>query len=186
MNINSDNINELITVNNNLVVSSYHSGVGKTYAGNNYSNVIDLESSDYQWIYAKETPCGERRKGFTNGRVANPAFPLNYANKILELLATEKNSVIAISSHESVLDLLLAVETRILTTYPANSLKEIMYERCINRGNSEEFANKMLTTFEKRNEFCLKQKYTIELTDKINTISKLLISLNINLDKKIN
>lgn len=61
-----------------LIIRGYP-GVGKTYVGKKYNNIVDLESSDYKWIYDDRVKNMEKelRKSTTYKKL-NPKWPSNY------------------------------------------------------------------------------------------------------------
>ena len=73
-----------------IIISGF-AGIGKTTISKKYKNrIIDLESSDFKWVYGDETTANmskESRKGVQN-RVLIPEWPRNYMEAIIK--ATEK------------------------------------------------------------------------------------------------
>ena len=59
------------------------SGVGKSYVGKKYSNVIDLEPTYFKWLdNSISTPTKENNKS-CKIRVLNPEWPYNYIRDIM-------------------------------------------------------------------------------------------------------
>lgn len=44
-----------------MIISGF-AGIGKNCLGNKYKNVIDLESSDYKWLYSAELENMDKEK----------------------------------------------------------------------------------------------------------------------------
>jgi len=66
-----------------IIISAF-AGLGKTTLGNKYSNVIDLESTNYHWIFdikERTTLNSEELKGIKQ-RQLNPEWPSNYIRAI--------------------------------------------------------------------------------------------------------
>ena len=65
-------------INKSIIISAF-SCLGKTYLGQNYKDILDLEASLYKWIYFDEKLAKEieKRKGIKERKV-NPNWPQNY------------------------------------------------------------------------------------------------------------
>ncbi len=87
----------------NLIISGF-AGIGKTTLQQNYANVIDLESSDFKWIYSNQNIQNmdkEQRKAVSN-RVQIPSWPLNYVKEIIE--RSKECGIFSISQDNDVRD----------------------------------------------------------------------------------
>lgn len=87
----------------NLIISGF-AGIGKTTLQQNYANVIDLESSDFKWIYSNQNIQNmdkEQRKAVSN-RVQIPSWPLNYVKEIIE--RSKECGIVLISQDDDVRD----------------------------------------------------------------------------------
>lgn len=131
-------------------------GLGKTTLGKKYDNVIDLESSDFKWLETGlENIDKEKRKGLSS-RNPNPDWPQNYINKIVEVQALYDIVLISVSSEirqeydKSGLKYLVAI--------PSPSSKNIIKNRLIQRGNSQEF----IDGFEVRFDMIEKKFFEVE------------------------
>lgn len=113
-------------------------GIGKTYLGNKYKNVIDLESSDYKWIYSNRANKmdKEKRKGLTQRNV-NYAWPDNYLDAITD--ANAEYDLVLVSQSLDILDELHLMKVPYILVFPKLELKEEYIQRCIDRGNQENF-----------------------------------------------
>lgn len=105
-------------------------GTGKsTYASmeNTKLNAIDLESSDFHWIYEN----GEK--------VKNPDWPNNYVEEIIRICNNldDDNAYIMCSTHKEVLLKLKNLGMRFIIVAPYS--KDVYIKRYINRGSSESF-----------------------------------------------
>lgn len=120
-----------------MIISGF-AGIGKTYLGNKYEDIIDLESSDYKWIYSDEVNGmdWEKRKGLTE-RLFNPDWPENYINAILE--AEKKYKIVLISQSVEILAELRLRKIPFIVVIPDINLKEEYIARCRKRGNNEVF-----------------------------------------------
>lgn len=118
------------------IISSF-SCLGKTYVGNKYNNVLDLEASWYKWIYYDDKIANdvEKRKGITD-RVLNPEYPTNYFRAIKENIL--KYDVILITPEESIRQILLKYKISYYYAFPTNS--RFVVNRALKRGNNEYFA----------------------------------------------
>lgn len=120
-----------------MIISGF-AGIGKTYLGNKYSNIVDLESSDFKWIYPKELKNidKEKRKGILE-RHFNPDWPENYIEAILS--AEKEYDIVLISQSIDVLAELRLRRIPFVVAIPELGLKEEYKKRCIDRGNNEIF-----------------------------------------------
>lgn len=103
-------------------------GVGKSCVANNRTNILDLESSAFSWIF--DPTSVEFRK-------RNPDFPANYIQTIKE--ECEKYDVILTSSHKSVRDALQAEGIQYIIVAPRLELKNEYLIRYIQRGSPISF-----------------------------------------------
>ena len=79
-------------MNQGIIIAGFAT-CGKTYLGNKYSNVIDLESSNYKFDNSETINIStEERKG-TNRKI-NPNWPSNYYKAIVD--AQKKYDVILV------------------------------------------------------------------------------------------
>ena len=65
------------------IISAF-AGVGKSYVGKNYTNVLDLESTYFKWLENGVAGMTEEERKGNKNRVLNPAWPQNYIDEILK------------------------------------------------------------------------------------------------------
>lgn len=127
----------------NTIVAGFP-GVGKSTAAEKYPDkYVDMESSDYHWIY---TPDGERS--------VNPKWPNNYVDAIIKeatkLVDTfegiKPQKIICISTHKEVLGILSTRGIQFDAVCPRT--KDIYIQRYIDRGNNEAFVSLLQRKFE--------------------------------------
>lgn len=127
------------------IISAF-SCLGKTYLGNKYKNILDLEASYYKWIYNDKIleKDVEKRKGVTD-RIINPLYPKNYLSAINENI--DKYDIILITPEKMIRDLLKENNTLYLVAYPTK--KDFLKERALKRGNNAHFARGLEKSFYK-------------------------------------
>ena len=59
-------------------------GVGKSYVGSKYNNILDLESTYYKWLENGVAHLTEEERKGNKNRVLNPEWPHNYIAEILK------------------------------------------------------------------------------------------------------
>lgn len=111
---------------------------GKTTIAKNNKNYIDLESSDYKWIFDESIKNidKEKRKG-APGRTLNPEWPYNYINKIKEL--KDVYEYVLIVPDTEVLMHLDFDEINYLVVVPEKDNKKEYIERAKRRENHQVF-----------------------------------------------
>lgn len=121
------------------MIYSVFAGAGKTYLSQKYPDIIDLESSFYQWAQADSKKSVEANKG--NFQEKNIAWPQNYINEIARL--DQLGETILIAAQPAILKLLtkngLAFET--ITPEITDHLHYV--QRYRERGNTDSFINFM-------------------------------------------
>lgn len=132
-----------------IIISGF-AGIGKTTVEKKYpGRVIDMESSDFKWIYGDvqtENMLKEARKGVLNKRV-NPEWPANYVEAIKNV--AENFDVILISQQDDVRALLDENQIEYLLVFPSIECKEEYLSRYISRGNQQAFVKLIKANFEK-------------------------------------
>lgn len=127
-----------------MIISAF-AGSGKSYATKQLENAIDLESSDYQWIYEDDvTDDVEARKGIDN-RKKNPDFIKDYVDAIEK--AKDEYDQVFIAAQPAVLEELVNRNIPFAVAYPTKDSKDTYIQRYIDRGNNEQFVNLMDTNF---------------------------------------
>lgn len=117
-------------------------GVGKSTAAEKYPDYfLDMESSDYHWITDEN-----------GNKTANPMWPVNYFNAIMEAANTPFNVngpkylYVLTSTHKEVLDLFRKYHTYYMAVLPKS--KDIYIQRYIDRKSSSDFIKKLDENFE--------------------------------------
>ena len=122
-----------------------YAGIGKTYLGNTFSDVIDIDSSDYHWIYHNlEIACDIERRKDCIDRELNPAWPSNYIEAISQLYDQEKYSYILVVFKIELLPLLFERGLPFIIVAPREELKEEYRQRYIDRNNTDAYISRML------------------------------------------
>lgn len=130
-----------------MIISGF-AGIGKTYfAKNNPDISIDLESSNFKWIFdgSIENVDTEGRKGLTN-KTFNPEWPLNYIQAIKD--ANAKYDFVFISMDKDVREILKNENFRYFVAFPILECKEEYILRYKERKNGENFINLLETKYD--------------------------------------
>lgn len=125
------------------MIYSGFAGVGKTYAAETHSNVIDLESSQYQWLNAKAKTIEANKSRYST---KNPEWPHNYIEAIIKNADSGKH--VLISAQPEVLEELAKNNVPFITVTPDIGDKEAYIQRYLDRGNSDKFINMISEHFE--------------------------------------
>lgn len=128
------------------MIYSTFAGTGKTYASTHFDGVIDLESSQYQWLN-DSTKSVEVFKG--KDLAKNPDWPQNYIQAIKKYDAMPDVKAVLISAQPKILELIAKSEIHFITVTPNSDEKATYIERYRQRGNSDKFIAKMSTHFKK-------------------------------------
>ena len=121
-----------------MIISGF-AGIGKSTFAKNHSDIsIDLDSSNYKWIFAdsiKDIDI-EHRKGLTD-KYFNVEWPMNYINAIKE--ANKKYEFVFISVDKEIREILKKENIRYFVAFPMLYCKDEYIERFIKRKNGENF-----------------------------------------------
>lgn len=130
-----------INKNKGIIIGGYKA-VGKSTLAKKYENVIDLETSDYEYIIdseLKKIPI-EERKGLKS-RKPNPDYPLNYYNAILE--HQKDNKIVLFGCKKEVVELLDKNNIDYYIVYPEENMLDEIVDRCRLRKNNEHFLSRI-------------------------------------------
>ena len=127
------------------MIYSGFAGIGKTHASKHKENILDLESSQFQWVNANDGKSIEESKG--SYKEKNKDWPSNYINRI----KTEEQLgyTILISAQPRVLSLLKGNGLKFVTVTPNKGDKVVYLTRYMSRGNSIAFVQSMQANFDK-------------------------------------
>lgn len=120
--------------------------IGKSTLAKKYSNVIDLESSNFEYLMDEEMkriPV-EQRKGIKN-RKRNPEWPLNYYSELISNL--KKNHIVLFANKTEVVELLNENNIDYYIVWPEENMLDEIIERSRKRGNNEEFISKITSVY---------------------------------------
>jgi len=122
-----------------LIISGF-GGIGKTTLANKYSNVIDLESSKYQYVYPEPTTQEEYEKLKANqNREINPEYPKNYVEAIKDAMTKYDVICVRYNSYKNP-NFLDTYGFDYVVCYPTKkAFKKYYIQRFRDRGNTEEF-----------------------------------------------
>ncbi|MCI8291024.1 MAG: hypothetical protein HFJ25_02040 [Clostridia bacterium] len=154
---------------------------GKSFLGKKYSNVIDLESSNYKHdnTNLKDIPV-EARKG--TKREINKDWPNNYYKAISE--ATKKYDVVLVQLKPEHFDYFDKNNIKYSIAYPNINNWEDVMKKCINRGNNENFIKRLKSVFIPFYEDALQRNYeNLYIINKNETLESVLIKNNIELKR---
>jgi len=126
-----------------IIIAGF-SGIGKTTLGKKYTNVIDLDSSEFAYDDSGlENLTLEQRKGMQ--RKPNPNWPLNYIEKIKSIL--DDFDYILVWDRPDVLEEYDKYNIEYSVCYPDENALEIYKERFRKRGNSEYYIEKKIKQY---------------------------------------
>lgn len=120
--------------------------IGKSTLADKYNDVIDLESSNFEYLISdelKKIPV-EQRKGLKN-RVKNPEYPLNYYNELIYNL--EKDKTVLFACKKEIVELLNKNNIIYYIVYPEKNMLEEIINRAKKRGNNEQFVSRITQVY---------------------------------------
>ena len=138
-------------------------GVGKSYIGKKYDNVLDLESTYYKWLAEGVAHLTEEERKGNKNRVLNPAWPQNYIDEILK--QKEKYDIVLIQlSHqrlknEQIFEYFDSNNIEYYVARPNMSGWKYIEQRLKDRGNTEEFVQQVKDNFKVFIEEFSKERY---------------------------
>lgn len=164
-----------------IIISAFAT-CGKSYLGKKYSNVIDLESSNYKYDNTElvDIPV-EERKG--TKRKPNPNFPNNYYEAILE--AQQNYDVVLVQLKPEHFDYFDSHNIKYSVAYPNLNNWEEVEKRAFARNNNEEFIAGLKRVFKPFYEDAIKRKYEkFYILDGSDTLEDVLLKNNVKLIEK--
>lgn len=189
--ITSNKDKEIIIYNNKLcekivekimtkgIIIAGFATCGKSVLGKKYSNVIDLESSNYKYnnTNLEDVPV-EARKG--TKRKVNNEWPDNYYKAIRK--AIKIYDVVLVQLKPEHFDYFDKNNIKYSIAYPNINNWEAVKKKCINRGNNENFIRGLKNVFVPFYEDCLKRNYeNLYIINEDETLESVLIKNNIEL-----
>lgn len=163
-----------------IIISAFAT-CGKSYLGKKYSNVIDLESSNYKYINSKsESISVEESKG--TSRELNKEWPFNYYKAIEDSLY--KYDVILVQLKPEHFDYFDKNNIKYSIVYPNINNWTDVEKRCIKRGNNNNFITKLKEVFIPYYKDAINRNYEeLYILDNDMTLEDCLIQNNIKLLK---
>ncbi len=134
------------------IIMAAFAGLGKSYVGSKYKNVLDLESTYFKWkTDAAIDGLGvEERKGVA-GRVLNEAWPQNYIEEILKQKENYDIVLIQLSherlKNEQIFDYFEVNNIEFYVARPNLTGWKFIEQRMRDRGNNEEFISQCRDNF---------------------------------------
>ena len=138
-------------------------GVGKSYVGQKYPNVLDLESTYFKWLENGVAHLTEEERKGRKDRVLNPLWPQNYIEEILK--QKDKYDIVLIQlSHkrlknEQIFEYFDKHKIDYYVARPNLSGWKYIEQRLRDRGNTEEFVGQVRDNFNVFIEEFSKPKY---------------------------
>jgi hypothetical protein len=144
------------------IISAF-AGVGKTYIGKKYENVLDLESTYYKWLENGVAHLTEEERKGKKDRVLNPLWPSNYIDEILKQKDNYDIVLIQLShkrlSNEQIFEYFENNNIEYYVARPKLSGWEDIEKRLVKRGNTQEFIGQVKNNFNIFIEEFSKEKY---------------------------
>lgn len=144
------------------IISAF-AGVGKTYVGKKYENVLDLESTYYKWLENGVAHLTEEERKGRKDRVLNPLWPKNYIDEILKQKDNYDIVLIQLShkrlSNEQIFEYFDKNNIEYFVARPNLSGWEDIEKRLNQRGNTKDFISQVKNNFNVFIEEFSKEKY---------------------------
>lgn len=164
-----------------IIIAGF-AGIGKTTLAKKYSNVIDVESSPYKYDYSSTIIDDiEKIKG-DKSRIVNKEFPLNYINAINNYI-NEYDIVLVWIHPEEALPYYDEYGLDYYLCFPYKDALQEYKERFINRGNTKEYIDKVIGSYDKRYEQFMNNSHNKIMLSKGETLEDALVKMNIKLIK---
>ena len=144
-------------------------GVGKSYIGRKYSNVLDLESTYFKWLENGVAHLTEEERKGNKNRVLNPNWPQNYIEEILKQKDNYDIVFIQLSharlKNEQIFEYFDKNGIDYYVARPNLSGWKYIEQRLRDRGNTEEFIGQVKDNFSVFLEEFSKDKYNQIIID---------------------
>lgn len=144
-------------------------GVGKSYVGKKYKNVLDLESTYYKWLEDGVSHLTEEERKGNKNRVLNPEWPYNYIDEILKQRDNYDIILIQLShprlNNEQIFKYFDENGIDYYVARPNLSGWQAIENRLRQRGNKEEFIEQVRDNFKIFIEEFSKAKYNQIIID---------------------
>jgi len=127
-------------------------GVGKSFIGKKYENILDLESTYYKWLENGVANLTEEERKGNKNRVLNPNWPQNYIAEILKQKDNYDIVLIQLSherlKNEQIFEYFNENKIEFYVARPNLSGWKYIEDRLKTRGNTEDFINQVKDNFE--------------------------------------
>lgn len=157
-------------------------GVGKSYVGRKYDNVLDLESTYFKWLEDGVAHLTEEERKGNKNRVINPAWPQNYIDEILNQKDNYDIVLIQLSHTRLKNELIFEYFDKNKIDYyvarPNLTGWKYIEQRLKDRGNTEEFIAQVKDNFNVFIEEFSKEKYNQIIIDNGEYLEDALIKNN--------
>lgn len=120
---------------------------GKSYLGEHYPNVLDLESTPFNYLLTPKQKLMDNEKLKGMKKKKNPNFLTDYIEAIKK--AMEEYDIVLVAPGTTIRQALKANNLPYILVYPASSCKEEYVARAKKRGNNENFINRLKNEFGK-------------------------------------
>ncbi len=144
-------------------------GVGKSYVGKKYPNVLDLESTYFKWLENGVAHLTEEERKGRKDRVLNPLWPQNYIDEILKQKDRYDIVLIQLSharlKNEQIFEYFDKHKIDYYVARPNLTGWKYIEKRLRDRGNTEEFVGQVRDNFKIFIEEFSKPKYNQIIID---------------------
>lgn len=127
-------------------------GVGKSYIGKKYKNILDLESTYYKWLENGVAHLTEEERKGNKNRVLNPNWPKNYIAEIIRQKDNYDIVLIQLShkrlNNEQIFEYFKENNIEFYVARPNLSGWKHIEQRLKNRGNTNDFIYQVKDNFE--------------------------------------
>lgn len=129
-----------------MIISAFP-GAGKTTLKELYSNVVDLESSEYKYVFNPNATRQEIEARKHEPRGLNFSYPHNYLQKIIQ--CNKEYDFVLTSCGNLITSAMEEEGLNFFVVQPKIECKDEYIQRYINRGNNSKFITYISENFEK-------------------------------------